>query len=239
MLQHTSHAKGSHFANSLKLSYGRKEVAEQNYEALKKLNNPIAEIKAVHNKTEAAKCSSDDMGGLAPSLLLSVGARVMLTRNLWTDVGLVNGALGVVHSILYNEGSMCFPVAVIVNFDKYIGPSVFTEIENCVPIPPSSSFSESYGPLYERTQYPLKLAWAITIHKSQGLTLDQAWVNLGSSEKSLGMSYVALSRVRCLNDILVEPMSLHRLNLIGKAKNMLARKKEESRLLDLSLKTPF
>jgi len=148
------------------------------------------------------------MEGLTPSLLLTVGARVMLTRNLWTDVGLVNGALGVVHSILYNEDNIRFPVVVIVKFDKYTGPSVFTETVNCVPIPPSSSFSESYGPVYERTQYPLKLAWAITIHKSQGLTLDQAWINLGSSEKSLGMSYVAMSRVRRLNDILIEPMSM-------------------------------
>lgn len=176
--QHTPQVKGSQFTDALRLSYGKKEVAEQNLEALKKLNNPIAEIKAVHNKIEAAKCSSDDMEGLTPSLLLTVGARVMLTRNLWTDVGLVNGALGVVHSILYNEDNIRFPVVVIVKFDKYTGPSVFTETVNCVPIPPSSSFSESYGPVYERTQYPLKLAWAITIHKSQGLILDQAWINL-------------------------------------------------------------
>ena len=105
-----------------------------------------------------------------------------------TEVGLVNSALGYVHSILYNEDNMRFPVVVIVKFDKYTGPSVFTETVNCAPIPPSSSFFENYGPVYERTQYPLKLAWAITIHKSQGLTLDQAWINLGPSEKSLGMS---------------------------------------------------
>ena len=66
------------------------------------------------------------MEGLAPTLLLSVGARVMLTRILWTDVGLVNGTLGVVHSILYKEDNTRFPVTVIVKFDKYTGPSVFT-----------------------------------------------------------------------------------------------------------------
>ena len=78
LLRHTPQVKVSQFTGALRLSYGKKEVAEQNFEALKKLNNPIAEIKAVHNKAEAAKCSSDDMEGLTPSLLLSVGACVML-----------------------------------------------------------------------------------------------------------------------------------------------------------------
>ena len=48
-----------------------------------------------------------------------------------------------------------------------------------------------------------------------------------------------MSRVRRLDDILIEPMSFQRLNSIGRAKNMLARKNEEARLLDLSLKTSF
>jgi len=50
LLQHTPQVKGSQFTDALRLSYSKKEVAEQNHEALKKLNNPIAEIKAVHNK---------------------------------------------------------------------------------------------------------------------------------------------------------------------------------------------
>jgi len=59
------------------------------------------------------------------------------------------------------------------------------------------------------------------------------------SEKSLGMSYVAMSRVRRLNDILIESMSMQRLTSIGRAKNIQARKNEEARLLELSLKSFF
>ena len=42
-----------------------------------------------------------------------------------------------------------------------------------------------------REQLPLKLAWALTIHKSQGLTLPKAWVNIEKSEQTLGITYVA------------------------------------------------
>lgn len=47
-----------------------------------------------------------------------------------------------------------------------------------------------------RQQLPLKLAWAMTIHKCEGLTLSKAWIDLGSSERSPGITYVALSRVK-------------------------------------------
>ncbi len=56
---------------------------------------------------------------------------------------------------------------------------------------------------YERTQFPLVLAYALTVHKSQGMTLNKVRVSLGSSDgKNRGMAYVALSRVTDIRNLL-------------------------------------
>lgn len=104
----------------------------------------------------------------------------MLTRNLWTKAGLCNGAMGTVRHIILpeNHTPSMLPIAIIVQFDDddYIGPSFCKDLPNCVPIYPVTSFSTNG---LERQQFPLKHAWSITIHKSQGLeTAGLIWVLL-------------------------------------------------------------
>ena len=56
----------------------------------------------------------------------------------------------------------------------------------------------------------------MTIHKSQGLTLKECWIDLGSTEKVPGLTYVALSRVRKLSDIVIEPLSFEKKHALKK-----------------------
>lgn len=124
------------------------------------------------------------MSGLEPVIFLAKGAQVMLTMNLWTDAGLCNGATGVVLDAIYadNQQPPDLPIAVVVQFHDYTGPSVSNNNPGCVHICPIAITSNTLDDLHEKQQLPLQLAWAITIHKSQGLTLSTAWIDIGNTE---------------------------------------------------------
>ena len=69
----------------------------------------------------------------------------------------------------------------------------------------------------------------MTIHKCQGLTLSKVVVDI--SEKSVGMSFVAMSRVRLLQDLLLTPFPMTRLTSIADKPQLAQRQQEEQRLL--------
>ena len=181
------------------------------------------------------------MSGLEPVVFLARGARVMLTMNLWASVGLCNGAAGTVVDIIYqnNHQPPDLPIAVIVEFDNYKGP-VFNESQPlCVPICPITVTSQTETGFHERQQLPLRLAWALTIHKSQGLTLPKAWIDISKSEKTAGISYVAISRVKSLASCVIQPMSYQRLTSLKSSANLQYKLEEENRLDYLANTTGF
>ena len=123
--------------------------------------------------------------GLEAKLSLAVGARVTLRRNIDTKSGLVNGAIGSVLKITVNH--------VTVQFDHICDPYNVEMVR--------SRFMVMKNFYVYRKQFPLILAYAVTIHKCQGLSLDCAIVDLSDDVFSEGMAYVALSRVRSLSGI--------------------------------------
>lgn len=124
---------------------------------------------------------------LSPEKLeLRKEAMVMCTKNNF-EAGYVNGTLGRV-----------------VDFDRDDGfPIIQTSDERTIKILPSAwSIAEDGKVLAEITQVPLRLAWAITVHKSQGMSLDAAEIDLRNAF-TYGQGYVALSRVRTLTGMKV------------------------------------
>ena len=112
------------YHNSIRLTFANEAVREHNARMLDSLESPIAVIKAKNTPPSTSKMSSEEFG-LQNEIFLSKGSKVMLTRNLWSDVGLCNGSLGVVKDIIFQRDQLppALPIAVIVKFDKYIGPS--------------------------------------------------------------------------------------------------------------------
>ena len=159
-------------------------VVEHNLDKLRSINKPIAIIKAVHSGPNAHRASTDEAGGLDPVVHLANTARVMLIANLWVEAGLVNGALGTVVSICYhNSTPPDLPLAVMVRFDHYSGSTL---ADGTIPIIPLRCTWSTVGTQCSRLQLPLKLAWAVTIHKAQGLTLDKVMIDIGKKEFCAG-----------------------------------------------------
>lgn len=131
----------------------------------------------------AAKREQLQKSVLAPELLeLKKGAEVMFVANNFAS-GFVNGSRGTVIDFVDNT-----PLVVLAN-----GKEIKVE-------PHSWKLEEDGKVKAEVSQLPLRLAWAITIHKSQGMSLDAAEIDLSRSFTP-GMGYVALSRVRSMDGI--------------------------------------
>ena len=123
-------------------------------------------------------------------------------------------------------------------FEHYSGPKFFPvghTKENWIPINPMSVYAKIIG--CNRIQYPLRLAYALTIHKSQGQTIEKVVIELGKSVKSLGLTFVAFSRVKHFKDFLVCPFTLERFTKISESASLAARLKEDIRLESLTKKT--
>lgn len=124
---------------------------------------------------------------IAPEVLaLKPGAQVMLLKNLDPENGLVNGALGIVRD--FGNTDSKYPVVEFAN--GYV-------IE-CDP--EKWEWKNENKILASRSQVPLRLAWAITIHKCQGMTLDKVEADL-QNVFEYGQAYVALSRAKTLEGL--------------------------------------
>lgn len=125
-------------------------------------------------------------GCLSPEkLILKIGARVMFTKNDIRQHRFVNGTLGTIIGFRKEDG---YPIV-----KTNSGWTIFAE-------PAEWSIEESGQILARVSQIPLRLAWAITVHKSQGMSLDSAHMDLSDAFEH-GQGYVAISRVRTLDGL--------------------------------------
>ena len=180
-------------------------------------------IKAIRGKKDStqqvdldnltSKAKRSETAGLHSFLTLAIGAQVMLVYNVDTLDGLVNGVIGTVTSIVKNITGGVSTILVQFN-NENVGKRAIAssqwkqEYSTSVPITRREGMYEKTGSKGSQTtinQFPLTLAWAITIHKCQGLTLDKIVVNMHKSKSVFrqGQAYVAFSRVKSLDGLYI------------------------------------
>ena len=127
----------------------------------------------------------------------ALNAKVILMRNIDIDRKLINGARGtIVDYVRREENGQIFAIKVKFDFQNYNEQPI--EITRRIV----NIYELTNGVSYTIYQFPLRLAWAVTAHKAQGQTLDKVSIDIGSQAFAHGAFYVALSRVRRLDDIL-------------------------------------
>lgn len=168
-----------------------------------------------------------DLEGFDPSapdeLTYKVGAQVMLLNNDGLDRW-VNGSLGAIDSV------DSFDDTVSVNIVLQDGPTVCVRPHTWeVKRPSVNSGVLGYETVGSYTQLPFKLAWAITIHKSQGKTLERAIIDLYRGTFAEGQLYVALSRCRSLSGMVLRtPVKPHHVKVEREVTRFLSRSTEAS-----------
>ena len=151
-------------------------------------------------------------GNLKKELNIKVGARVMITKNIDVSDGLNNGVMGSIVHMVKDEKKLNVKV-VLVKFDnRDVGQSarsnsLYKHINNdAVPIvwfQVSFQINSSSSCSASRLQFPLRLSWGVTIHKCQGLKLEEIVVDMTPTKGTYypGQAYVAFSRVKKLKGL--------------------------------------
>lgn len=168
-----------------KLYTHKYNVESENYIELNKLRGETRSYKMFEQGVPHLVKSLKEHYCLAPETLkLKINAVVMFVKNNFNK-GYVNGTLGKVAGFDDDSG---YPIV-----ETFSGQWI-------IALPEIWAIEEGRQVIASISQVPLKLAWAITVHKSQGMSLDCAEIDL-SKAFEFGMGYVALSRVRKLNGI--------------------------------------
>lgn len=190
--------KYAHHRNDMMLEQlGCDIVVIKAKDAQKDMGTGTAELKMPEDPQKTSRLHS--------LLKVGIGARVMLTNNVDVTDGLTNGAMGkITHIIKKNDNVEC----ILVKFDSdrvgrqsIQGSSYKSICQSSVPIKRfmGTFFLDNKKSCeVSRYQFPLYLAWAITIHKVQGMTVDEIVIDMSRDKGSYkcGQAYVALSRVR-------------------------------------------
>ena len=225
--------------NALHLFARNIDVDRHNEKMLKKMCSSIFTIPSEDStKDEGTRQllvnlpdKPSETGGLRKNVEVGVGARVMLTYNINVQDGLVNGACGVVRGIILGGDNIV--ETILIQFDN---PSVGNllsstsqykrDYPDCVPIKRvGASFwlGKRQSAEVSRQQFPITMAWALTIHKVQGQTVSRIVIDMKHGRFQSGQAYVAFSRVTSLDGLFIVNFDKNKIHADASVKDEMKR----------------
>ena len=179
--------KGTQFPEGIeptKLYCKNVDVDRINSDALQKIGGQLFTYPTKYTGSPEASVKYAKASNVPEQVTVSMGAQVMITYNYQPALGLVNGTRGVVTAL----------------DQKTVTIRLLDGNEEIIPY---IKIEQDDDPDVGLEFMPLKLAWAVTIHKSQGMTLDAIEIDIGSNIFTVGQAYTALSRARNLKSVRV------------------------------------
>ena len=153
-----------------------------------------------------------ETGNLTKILTVTINARVMITAHIDVTDGLTNGAMGTVTNVVIDKRTGKMNIILVAFDSKHVGQeAMHTSVHKSTNQNAVATYqTQATFPIHKkasypatRSQFPLKLAWVVTIHKCQGLTLPEIVINMTHAKVKFkpGEAYVAFSRVRTIEKL--------------------------------------
>ena len=214
----------------------------------------LEDVKIDMSQIDLSSLHASETGNLSHILQLKVHARVFVSNNIDVSDGLTNGVFGTISHVIADrydtsDGEVVEKIRVVlVKFDsERVGQaakakSAFKHIDSeAVPISRIETTFATRKNVADtnkkqvrviRKQFPLLLAWAVTIHKVQGMTMDQIVVDMSPSKGRFqkGQAYVAFSRVRTYQGLHLINYTRHQIKANGRVRAEMDRLRREKRL---------
>jgi len=174
---------------------------EINQQFLQQINGEVKDFSATYKGNENKIVFLKKNCLAYENLTLKIGAQVMMIKNSLQKEGVVNGSIGIVKDFSSKKN---YPIVEFADQKSYV---IAPETWNIEKINLTTKAIEIEASL---VQIPLVLAWSITVHKSQGLTLDKIKCDLNYVFDA-GQAYVALSRARFLEGVFIDSIDFKKI----------------------------
>ena len=197
------------FEKTLRLYFRNEKIREYNFTRLQNLNQFVMKIQIKNENKDVKDASWKNVERLNQKLLLSRKSRMMLTWNQWTNQDLINDVMKILYDLIWNQNVrdsfvIMFSIA-FVQMNDYID-FVNIDFHDTLAMSLSHQFHQWVidDVVCCRTQFFLTLTFAITVHKCQDLTMSKMMLKFSRKNDTTDQSYVALSRVRSIDDVLFD-----------------------------------